>query len=58
MPEEDLSQNPAFKPLNEPSKLDSLLITNQIENYCKQINQHAGQSFGKLFLTEGIYDGN
>jgi len=55
-PEEDLSQNPAFKVLTEPNKLDSLLVTNQIENYCKQINQYAGQSFGKLFLTEGIFD--
>jgi len=54
--EEDLSQNPLFKPIAEPSRLEGLLVSNQIENYCKQINLFAGQSFSKLFLTEGIFD--
>lgn len=35
--EEDPS-NPIFKPIPEPSRLDSFLITNQIANYCNQIN--------------------
>jgi translation initiation factor 3 subunit H len=38
LPEEDIN-NPIFKALSEPSKLDSLLITNQINNYCNQINK-------------------
>jgi len=54
--EEDLNQNPLFKFIPEPSRLEGLLVSNQIENYCKQINQFAGQSFSKLFLTEGIFD--
>ncbi|KAK4387970.1 Eukaryotic translation initiation factor 3 subunit H [Sesamum angolense] len=37
LPEEDPS-NPIFKPIPEPSRLDSFLITNQIANYCNQIN--------------------
>lgn len=37
LPEEDPS-NPVFKPIPEPSRLDSFLITNQIANYCNQIN--------------------
>jgi len=37
LPEEDPS-NPVFKPLPEPSRLESFLITNQISNYCNQIN--------------------
>lgn len=37
LPEEDPS-NPIFKPLPEPSRLDSYLITNQVSNYCNQIN--------------------
>lgn len=37
LPEEDPA-NPIFKPLPEPSRLDSYLITNQIANYCNQIN--------------------
>lgn len=38
--EEDPS-NPIFKPIPEPSRLDSYLITNQIANYCNQINGYA-----------------
>lgn len=37
LPEED-PLNPVFKPIPEPSRLDSFLITNQIANYCNQIN--------------------
>ncbi|KAB5527570.1 hypothetical protein DKX38_021417 [Salix brachista] len=37
LPEEDPS-NPVFKPILEPSRLDSFLITNQMANYCNQIN--------------------
>lgn len=37
LPEED-PLNPVFKPLPEPSRLESFLITNQISNYCNQIN--------------------
>ena len=51
LPEEDLSQNPLFKPQAEASRLDALLVTNQIDTYCKQINQFAGQMFPKLFLS-------
>lgn len=40
LPEED-PNNPIFKPLVEPSRLDSYLITNQISNYCGQINGYA-----------------
>ncbi|EHA8590520.1 hypothetical protein COCNU_scaffold019863G000020 [Cocos nucifera] len=42
LPEEDPS-NPIFKPIPEPSCLDGYLITNQIANYCNQIN-------GSVFL--------
>lgn len=37
LPEED-PNNPIFKTLPEPSRLDSYLITNQIANYCSQVN--------------------
>jgi len=49
LPETDLN-NSIFKPILEPSRLESLLITNQINNYCKQINHFAGNSFTKIFL--------
>ena len=35
--EEDPS-NPIFKPIPEPSRLESFLITNQVSNFCGQIN--------------------
>ncbi|KAG6787297.1 hypothetical protein POTOM_008936 [Populus tomentosa] len=37
LPEEDPS-NAIFKPIPEPSRLGSFLITNQMSNYCNQIN--------------------
>jgi len=50
LPETDPT-NPIFKPITETSRLESLLITNQINNYCKQINHFAGNSFSKIFLV-------
>uniref|UniRef100_A0A7N0U3D9 Eukaryotic translation initiation factor 3 subunit H n=1 Tax=Kalanchoe fedtschenkoi TaxID=63787 RepID=A0A7N0U3D9_KALFE len=55
LPEEDPS-NPIFKPIQEPTRLDSLLITNQISNYCNQINGVAGQSFTKLNLMKALHE--
>jgi len=49
LPETD-PLNPIFKPITEPSRLESLLITNQINNYCRHINHFAGNNFTKIFL--------
>lgn len=46
LPEED----PNFKPIPEHSRLESLLITNQMDNYCKSINNFTGNNISKLFL--------
>mmetsp|Transcript_35667 Transcript_35667/g.59129 ORF Transcript_35667/g.59129 Transcript_35667/m.59129 type:complete len:338 (+) Transcript_35667:101-1114(+) len=54
LPEEDLANNPLFKPIPQPSRLESLLITNQMQAYCQQINQFSGQSFAKLFLMQSL----
>jgi len=43
-----------FKTIPQPSRLESLLVTNQINKYCEQINKFAGTSFTKLFLYAGI----
>jgi len=50
--EDDIHQS--IRPIAEPSRLDYLLVTHQIDSYCKQINQFAGQAFPKLFLTSGL----
>ena len=41
--------------LAPPSRLASLLITNQIQEYCCQINRHTHSSFSKLFLTGSLH---
>lgn len=55
LPEEDPS-NPIFKPIPEPSRLDSYLITNQVSNYCNQINGAAGQSFSRLYFMKALHE--
>ncbi|GAA0141683.1 translation initiation factor [Lithospermum erythrorhizon] len=55
LPEED-PLNSIFKPIPEPSRLDSFLVTNQIANYCNQINGVAGQSFSKLYLLKALHE--
>jgi len=40
----------AIKVPVEPSSLKTVLKTNQILNYCDQVNQFSGQSLSKLFL--------
>jgi translation initiation factor 3 subunit H len=37
-----------------PKRLESLLISNQIRNYCDQMDKFAGGGFGKLFLATGL----
>jgi len=55
LPEED-PNSAIFKPIPEPSRLDSFLITNQIANYCNQINGVAGQSFSRLYLMKALQE--
>jgi len=43
-----------FKPIQPPSQLESLLLTNQISNYCDQITRFAGQSANKLYALQGL----
>jgi translation initiation factor 3 subunit H len=37
-----------------PDRLASLLVNNQIQQYCQQIQQFGGISFGKLFLAGSL----
>jgi len=34
----------------QPRQLDTMILSQQIQNYCKQINNSAGDSFGKIYL--------
>lgn len=42
------------KKVEVPSRMESLLISNQITAYCSQINEFAGSSFEKLFLAGSL----
>lgn len=53
LPEEEDPNNPAFKTLTEPSRLEGFLITNQVNQYCNQIQDFSQQSLQKLYLVSG-----
>eukprot|EP00536_Pseudo-nitzschia_multiseries_P001578 jgi/Psemu1/300834/fgenesh1_kg.20_\ len=38
-----------------PKRMESLLVTNQIENYCQQMDKYVGGGLGKLFLAGGLH---
>jgi translation initiation factor 3 subunit H len=52
---EDLlaEQDPAAPKRAATTSVDTLLISSQIQTYCSQINQFAGDAFGKVFLVGG-----
>jgi translation initiation factor 3 subunit H len=52
VPEEDPD---FFKTVHQPSRLESLLITKQMNTYCEHINRYAGKSFQKLFLASKFH---
>jgi len=39
---------------NEPSRLETLIIANQIDTYCKQINQFAGPGITKMYMAKAV----
>jgi translation initiation factor 3 subunit H len=53
LPEEEDKENPAKKPLSEPSRLEGFLIANQVNEYCEQIQASASASLKKLTLVAG-----
>ena len=38
-----------------PRRMESLLVSNQIRNYCDQMDKFAGGGFSKLFLAGGLH---
>ncbi len=52
LPDEDL--NKIFKPMQPLSRIEPLLISNQIKNYCEQINEFTAQSFSNLFIADAV----
>lgn len=56
LPEEDLTK--IFKPLQAPSRLESLLLSGQVNSYANQVSEFATQSFGKLFMADSLQQEN
>ncbi|XP_065843220.1 eukaryotic translation initiation factor 3 subunit H-like [Oscarella lobularis] len=54
LPEEDVGKLP--KAPQCPSRLESLLMSRQVDGYCREVNQFASQSFGKLFLAKSLQE--
>ncbi|XP_043923001.1 eukaryotic translation initiation factor 3 subunit H [Protopterus annectens] len=52
LPEEDISK--LFKPPQPPSRMDTLLTSGQINNYCQHAKEFASQNLGKLFMAEAL----
>lgn len=51
---EDEPNGSLFKSITSPSRLDSLLVSNQTNHYCQQINQYTGQHLAKLYLYKDL----
>jgi len=58
LPEEDVSKLPIFKPLNKPQRLETYLISNQMQQHVKQIHTVTSAAFNKLYLLEAIHKEN
>ena len=54
MTEEAVEQDLNLKPVVPPSRLDALLISEQVDMRCKQVTEIAGEAFAKLYLAEGL----
>lgn len=50
-------EDPNWKLPQPPNRLESLLVSSQIENYCESINKFTGESFAKLFLASSLQKG-
>mmetsp|Transcript_6606 Transcript_6606/g.9648 ORF Transcript_6606/g.9648 Transcript_6606/m.9648 type:complete len:336 (+) Transcript_6606:92-1099(+) len=53
-PEEVKAAEEGWEGTNAPNRMESLLVSNQIRNYCEQVDRFAGGGFGKLFLASGL----
>ena len=49
MTEQELYEN-NFKPIPQPSRLEALLVTKQIDQYSSQLGEFAAQSMSKMQL--------
>jgi len=56
LPEEDHSKIPCFKPIVQPSRLETFIISNHISNYCDQVGTEGALAFHKMYVAEGMHN--
>lgn len=44
----------AFRPLPVPSRLNSMIVSGQINTYSQHISQFCSQSLAKLYMTQSL----
>lgn len=44
----------AFKPLPVPPRLNSMIVSGQINTYAQHISQFCSQSLAKLYMTQSL----
>ncbi len=54
MTDEAVEQDLNLKPIVPPSRLEALLVSEQVDMRCKQVTEIAGEAFAKLYLSEGL----
>lgn len=55
---EELSKNALFKPIVQPSRLETFIISNQTAAYCDQLGLESALEFNKLYVAQGLTKGN
>lgn len=52
LPEEDVTK--AFRPIPVPPRLNSMIVSGQINTYSQHISQFCSQSLAKLYITQAL----
>lgn len=52
VPDEEVLK--AFRPLPVPSRLNSMIVSGQINTYAQHISQFCSQSLAKLYMTQSL----
>lgn len=55
--EDPINSAKAWESNDAPSRMESLLVANQIQSYCDQMNQYSSSGLGKLYLVDGLQKG-
>lgn len=52
LPDEDITK--LFRPVPVPSRLNSMIVSGQINTYSQHISQFCSQSLAKLYITQAL----